>query len=62
MKDEDFVTRIFVASTHAPILFFSSSGMVYKMKAWRIPAGDPRTKGRALVNLFPLGQARPLRL
>ncbi|WP_228445655.1 DNA gyrase subunit A [Terricaulis silvestris] len=55
MKDEDFVTRIFVASTHAPILFFSSSGMVYKMKTWRLPAGDPRTKGRALVNLFPLG-------
>ena len=56
MKDEDFVTRVFVASTHAPILFFSSSGMVYKMKAWRLPAGDPRTKGRALVNLLPLQQ------
>jgi DNA gyrase subunit A len=55
MKDEDFVTRVFVASTHAPILFFSSSGMAYKMKTWRLPAGDPRTKGRALVNLFPLG-------
>jgi DNA gyrase subunit A len=54
MKDEDFVTRVFVASTHAPILFFSSSGMAYKMKTWRLPAGDPRTKGRALVNLFPL--------
>jgi len=54
MKDEDFVTRVFVASTHAPILFFSSSGMVYKMKTWRLPAGDPRTKGRALVNLLPL--------
>ncbi|MGQ0532451.1 MAG: DNA gyrase subunit A, partial [Caulobacteraceae bacterium] len=60
MKDEDFVTRVFVASTHAPILFFSSSGMVYKMKAWRIPAGDPRTKGRALVNLLPLGQGETI--
>ena len=60
MKDEDFVTRVFVASTHAPILFFSSSGMVYKMKAWRIPAGDPRTKGRALVNLLPLGQTETI--
>src|SRR5690606_2884107 len=39
MKDEDFVTRVFVASTHAPILFFSSSGMVYKMKTWRLPQG-----------------------
>ncbi|MGE0533254.1 MAG: DNA gyrase subunit A [Hyphomonadaceae bacterium] len=54
-KEEDFVTRLFVASTHTPILFFSSAGMVYKMKVWRLPAGDPRTKGRALVNLLPLG-------
>ncbi len=54
MKDEDFVTRVFVASTHSPILFFSSAGMAYKMKTWRLPAGDPRTKGRALVNLLPL--------
>jgi DNA gyrase subunit A len=54
-KDEDFVTRLFVASTHTPILFFSSAGMAYKMKTWRLPAGDPRTKGRALVNLLPLG-------
>ena len=54
MKEEDFVTRVFVASTHAPILFFSSSGMVYKMKTWRLPQGDPRSRGRALVNLFPL--------
>jgi DNA gyrase subunit A len=55
MKDEDFVTRVFAASTHAPILFFSSAGMVYKMKVWRLPQGDPRARGRALVNLFPLG-------
>jgi len=55
-KDEDFVTRLFVASTHTPILFFSSAGMVYKMKVWRLPAGDPRTKGRALVNMLPLAQ------
>jgi DNA gyrase subunit A len=54
IKDEDFVTRVFSASTHTPILFFSSKGMAYKMKVWRLPAGDPRTKGRALVNLLPL--------
>jgi len=60
MKDEDFVTRIFVASTHAPILFFSSTGMVYKMKAWRLPQGDPRAKGRALINLFPLAQGETI--
>ena len=60
MKEEDFVTRVFVASTHAPILFFSSSGMVYKMKAWRLPQGDPRARGRALVNLLPLGQGETI--
>ncbi|KAF0187266.1 MAG: DNA gyrase subunit A [Alphaproteobacteria bacterium] len=53
-KDEDFVTRLFVASTHTPILFFSSAGMVYKEKVWRLPQGDPRTKGRALINMLPL--------
>ncbi|VAW02842.1 DNA gyrase subunit A [hydrothermal vent metagenome] len=53
-KDEDFVTKIFVASTHAPILCFSSAGMVYTIKVWRLPQGDPRTKGKALVNLLPL--------
>ncbi len=60
MKEEDFVTRVFVASTHAPILFFSSAGMAYKMKVWRLPQGDPRTKGRALVNLFPLEQGETI--
>ena len=53
-KDEDFVTRLFVASTHTPILFFSSAGMVYKEKVWRLPLGDPRAKGRALINMLPL--------
>jgi DNA gyrase subunit A len=53
-KEEDFVTRVFVASTHTPILFFSSAGMVYKMKVWRLPQGDPRSRGRALVNILPL--------
>jgi DNA gyrase subunit A len=53
-KDEDFVTRLFVASTHTPILFFSSAGMVYKEKVWRLPLGDPRSKGRALINMLPL--------
>ncbi|MDX2238073.1 MAG: DNA gyrase subunit A [Hyphomonadaceae bacterium] len=59
-KDEDFVTRLFVASTHTPILFFSSKGMVYKEKVWRLPQGDPRTKGRALVNMLPLEQGETI--
>ncbi len=53
-KDEDFITRLFVASTHTPILFFSSTGQVYKEKVWRLPLGDPRTRGRALINMLPL--------
>ncbi|MES1197063.1 MAG: DNA gyrase subunit A [Pseudomonadota bacterium] len=60
MKDEDYVTRLFSASTHTPVLFFSSAGMVYKMKVWRLPQGDPRTKGRALVNMLPLAQGESI--
>ncbi len=54
MRDEDFVTQIFSASTHTPVLFFSSRGMCYRMKVWRLPAGGPTSQGKALVNLLPL--------
>ncbi|OUX96285.1 DNA gyrase subunit A [Ponticaulis sp.] len=54
MKDEDFVTRLFAASTHAEVLFFSSTGMVYKQKVWRLPLGSPQSRGKALVNILPL--------
>ena len=53
-KEEDFVTRLFVASTHMPILFFSSRGIVYKLKVWRLPLAAPQARGKALVNLLPL--------
>ncbi|MGL4242729.1 MAG: DNA gyrase subunit A [Beijerinckiaceae bacterium] len=53
-KDEDFVTRLFVANTHTMILFFSSMGQVYKMKVWRLPEAPPNGRGKALVNLLPL--------
>jgi DNA gyrase subunit A len=53
-KEEDFVTRVFVASTHAPMLFFSSRGLVYKMKVWRLPIATPQGRGKAFVNLMPL--------
>ncbi|WP_371346174.1 DNA gyrase subunit A [Ancylobacter sp. IITR112] len=53
-KDEDFVTRLFVASTHAPVLFFSSKGQVYKLKVWRLPISAPQSRGKALVNILPL--------
>jgi DNA gyrase subunit A len=53
-RDEDFVTSLFVASTHAPMLFFSSTGMVYKLKVWRLPEARIAGKGKAMVNLLPL--------
>jgi len=53
-RDEDVVTQLFLASTHTPVLFFSSRGMCYRMKVWRLPAGTPQSQGKALVNLLPL--------
>ena len=56
MKEEDFVTRVFVASTHAPLLFFSSEGQVYRTKVWRLPLAAPQARGRSLVNLLSLSE------
>jgi len=53
-RDEDFVNFIFVASTHAPLVFFSSTGMAYKLKVWRLPEARIQGKGKAMVNLLPL--------
>jgi DNA gyrase subunit A len=53
-KDEDAVTRVFSASTHTPMLFFSSGGKVYRLKVWRLPVGAPTARGKAFVNLFPI--------
>ncbi len=55
-RDEDFVARLFVASTHQPVLFFSSKGQVYKEKVWRLPLAAPQARGKALVNMLPLEQ------
>jgi DNA gyrase subunit A len=53
-RDEDFVADVFVANTHASVLFFSSRGMVYKLKTYRLPIGTPQARGKAMVNLLPL--------
>jgi len=53
-KEEDAVTRVFSANTHAPVLFFSSAGKVYKLKVWRLPVGTPTSRGKAFVNLLPI--------
>jgi DNA gyrase subunit A len=54
VREEDFVSRLFVASTHTPVLFFSSQGQVYKEKVWRLPLAAPQAKGKALINILPL--------
>ena len=54
VREEDFVARLFVASTHAPVLFFSSRGKVYKEKVWRLPIAAPQARGKALINILPL--------
>ena len=59
-KDEDFVTRLFVANTHTPVLFFSSRGIAYKLKVWRLPLGGPTSRGKALVNMLPLEQGEQI--
>jgi len=53
-KEEDVITELFVAMTHAPVLFFSTFGKVYRMKVWKLPEGTPQSKGRAMANLLPL--------
>ena len=54
VRDEDFVARLFVASTHTPVLFFSSAGKVYKEKVWRLPLAAPQARGKAFINILPL--------
>jgi DNA gyrase subunit A len=59
-REEDFVTRLFVASTHTPVLFFSSRGQVYKEKVWRLPLAAPQARGKALINILPLDQGESI--
>jgi DNA gyrase subunit A len=54
VRDEDFVSQIFVLNSHAAVLFFSTAGQVYKLKVWQLPAGTPQSRGKAMVNLLPL--------
>jgi DNA gyrase subunit A len=55
-RDEDFVSRLFVASTHTPVLFFSNHGRVYKEKVWRLPLAAPQARGKPLINILPIEQ------
>jgi len=60
VHDEDYTTDVFVVNTHTPILFFSSKGKVYKMKTYKLPLGSNQSKGRAVVNIFPLEQGETI--
>ena len=53
-KDEDVVTTLFVANTHTQLLFFSTDGMAYKIKTWRLPLGSRTAKGKAIINILPI--------
>jgi DNA gyrase subunit A len=59
-RDEDFVTQVFVVNTHTPVLFFSSRGMVYLLKVYRLPLGTPQARGKAFVNLLPLSEGETI--
>jgi DNA gyrase subunit A len=60
LKDEDFVSDMFVASTHTPLLFFTSKGIVHKLKVWQLPLGTPQGRGKAIVNMMPLGEGEKI--
>ncbi|HLO78718.1 MAG TPA: DNA gyrase subunit A [Magnetospirillum sp.] len=60
MKEEDFINQVFVANTHTPMLFFSSTGQAYKLKVYRLPLGTPQAKGKAMVNILPLSEGETI--
>ncbi len=59
-RDEDFVNQVFVVNTHTPVLFFSSTGIVYKLKVYKLPLGTPQARGKAMVNLLPLNEGETI--
>ncbi len=60
VRDEDITTEVFSTNTHAPVLFFSNHGKVYKMKVYRLPLGNAQARGKALINLFPLAEGETI--
>ena len=59
-RDEDFVSQVFVANTHTPVLFFTSRGMVYQLKVYKLPIGTPQSRGKAMVNILPLSSGEKI--
>jgi DNA gyrase subunit A len=60
IKQEDFLSQVFVANTHTPVLFFSSTGIAYKLKVYRLPLGTPQARGKAMINLLPLDEGEAI--
>jgi DNA gyrase subunit A len=60
IREEDFLSQVFVASTLDPVLFFTSSGRVYKLKVYRLPLGTPQARGRPMINLLPLAEGETI--
>ncbi len=59
-REEDFVSQVFVVNTHTPVLFFSSTGIVYKLKVYKLPLGSPTALGKAMINLLPLDEGESI--
>ena len=59
-REEDFVSQVFVANTHVPVLFFSSRGIVYQLKVYRLPLGTPQARGKAMINVLPLAEGETI--
>ena len=59
-KEEDFVRALYIVNTHTPVLFFSTTGMVYKLKVYKLPVGTPQSRGKAMVNLLPLKEGETI--
>jgi DNA gyrase subunit A len=59
-RDEDFVSQVFVVNTHTPVLFFSTSGIVYMLKVYKLPLGSPTARGKAMINLLPLKEGETI--
>ena len=59
-RDEDFLSQVFVVNTHTPVLFFSSKGMAYQLKVYKLPLGTPQARGKPMVQLLPLGEGETI--
>ena len=60
MRDEDFVDNIFVSNTHTPMVFFSTDGIAYQMKVYRLPLASPNSLGKPIINMLPIKQGESI--